>query len=303
MALKTSSIGRALIKEFEGCRLTAYKCPAGVWTIGWGTTKINGKAVSSGMTITSAQAEEYLKADLVKYENNVNKFDSKYKWNQNEFDALVSFAYNIGSIDQLTANGTRSRTVIADSIPLYCKANGVSLAGLVRRRDAERTLFMKPIKSDQTQGDKVTSSNGVDPTDYSNWFNGATTIASVQLYVNTKYGLKIAQDGKYGSETKKALVKVYQTEMNLQYGAGLTVDGIYGTKSKAAAKTIKKDARGNITALIQCIAICNGVSVGNAGVDGIYGSSTVSAVKSLQSKKKLSADGIVGVNTWSAYLA
>ena len=62
---------------------------------------------------------------------------------QNEFDALISFAYNIGSIDELTANGSRSKQVFANKIPLYCHAKGKKLAGLERRRKAERALFLK----------------------------------------------------------------------------------------------------------------------------------------------------------------
>ena len=112
--MKTGQAGIDLIKKFEGCRLTAYKCPAGVWTIGYGHTA----GVKQGQKITAAQAEIYLKADLEKYEKKVDKYGS-YNWNQNEFDALVSFAYNVGSIDGLTARGTRSRAVIADKILSY----------------------------------------------------------------------------------------------------------------------------------------------------------------------------------------
>ncbi|MCM1089136.1 MAG: lysozyme, partial [Muribaculaceae bacterium] len=87
MGLKTGQAGLDLIKKFEGCRLTAYKCPAGIWTIGYGHTG----GVQTGQTITQAQADDLLKKDLAKFEANVNKY-SKYGWRQNEFDALVSFA-------------------------------------------------------------------------------------------------------------------------------------------------------------------------------------------------------------------
>ena len=106
--MRTSQNGINLIKSFEGCRLAAYKCAAGVPTIGYGHTA----GVKMGQTITQMQAESYLKDDLMKYETKVMKYYDKYRFNQNEFDALVSFAYNIGSIDQLTAGGTRSRKVI-----------------------------------------------------------------------------------------------------------------------------------------------------------------------------------------------
>ena len=139
--MKTSKNGINLIKKFEGCRLTAYKCAAGVPTIGYGHTA----GVKMGQAITQEQADRYLKDDLVKYEKNVGKYDSKYRWNQNEFDALVSFAFNIGSIDQLTANGTRDRKTIAERILQYNKAAGKVLEGLTKRRKAEQALFLKPI--------------------------------------------------------------------------------------------------------------------------------------------------------------
>ena len=140
--MNISENGLNLIKSFEGCRLTAYKCPAGVWTIGWGHTG----GVYEGQTITQVQADEMLVSDLASYERKVDKYSS-YGWNQNEFDALVSFAYNIGSIDQLTANGTRTRAVIANKMLEYNKASGKVLAGLVRRREAERALFLTPVAS------------------------------------------------------------------------------------------------------------------------------------------------------------
>lgn len=139
MGLRTSENGINLIKQFEGCYLKSYKCPAGIWTIGYGHTA----GVYEGMTISQVQAESFLKDDLFKYEEKVNKYYTKYIWTQNEFDALVSFAFNIGSIDKLTANGTRNRTIIIKKILEYNKANGKILSGLTRRRKAERKLFLK----------------------------------------------------------------------------------------------------------------------------------------------------------------
>lgn len=144
--MKISKRGIDLIKQFEGCRLTAYKDPAGVWTIGYGHTK----SVKQGMKITQEQAEELLKKDLAVYEAKVEKY-SKYNWNQNQFDALVSFAYNIGSIDQLTSNGRRSIKTISDKILEYNKAGGKTLEGLVRRRKAEKELFDKAVEGDSAQ--------------------------------------------------------------------------------------------------------------------------------------------------------
>ena len=143
--MKTSQAGIDLICRFEGLRLTAYK-PVKTekyWTIGYGHY---GADVKQGQTITKEKAVEYLKADLAKFEAKVNKY-SKYNFSQNEFDALVSFAYNVGNIDQLTANGTRSKTEIATKIPAYNKAGGKVLAGLTARRNAEKALFCKAVES------------------------------------------------------------------------------------------------------------------------------------------------------------
>lgn len=139
--MKTSENGINLIKGFEGCRLTAYRDPVGVWTIGWGHTA----GVLAGQVITQTQADQMLREDLSIYEARVEKYNGVYGWNQNEFDALVSFAYNIGSIDQLTAKGTRSREVIAAKMLEYNKAGGTVLNGLTRRREAERGLFLTPV--------------------------------------------------------------------------------------------------------------------------------------------------------------
>lgn len=137
--MKISQNGINLIKQFEGCRLTAYKCAAGVWTIGYGHTA----GVKAGQRITQVQAESYLKNDLAKYEKLVEKYDCRYHWNQNQFDALVSFAFNVGSIDQLTAGGSRDIKTISQKMPQYNKAAGKTLSGLTKRRMAEQELFLK----------------------------------------------------------------------------------------------------------------------------------------------------------------
>lgn len=150
--MKISENGLNLIKKFEGCRLKAYQDSVGVWTIGYGTTNadkaITGTNIEKGLTIWQETAEEWLRKSIAaKYGPKVDKY-SKYNWSQNEFDALVSFAYNIGSIDQLTANGTRTKEQIADKILAYNKAGGKVLAGLTRRRQEERELFIKPVNKE-----------------------------------------------------------------------------------------------------------------------------------------------------------
>lgn len=139
--MKISEVGLELIKKFEGCRLTAYQDSGGVWTIGYGHTK----GVTAGMKITQAQADAFLADDCGRAEAAVNKYQDKYNFNQNQYDPLVSFAFNIGSIDKLTANGTRTIAEISTKIPAYCNCAGKKLQGLVNRRAAEKKLFDTPV--------------------------------------------------------------------------------------------------------------------------------------------------------------
>ena len=151
----------ALVKRWEGCYLTAYLDPVGVWTIGYGTTNadksITGTTIKKGLEISQATADKWLKKSLnQKYLPKVMKYDGKYDWNQNQLDALVSFAYNIGSIDQLTANGTRSIAQISAHITAYNKAGGRVLAGLTNRRREEKALFDRKVSAVSTSKYKVT---------------------------------------------------------------------------------------------------------------------------------------------------
>lgn len=139
--MKTSQRGIDLIKEFEGLRLTAYRCPAGVYTIGYGHTR----RVKRGMKITEEEASAFLTADLLNSEKAVERYNSVYHWNQNEFDALVSFTFNCGATNlrSLLRNGRRNRSQIVATLPLYRKAGGEVLRGLERRRAAEKALFLE----------------------------------------------------------------------------------------------------------------------------------------------------------------
>ena len=139
--MKTSQRGINLIKQFEGVRLTAYKCPAGVYTIGYGHTR----GVQRGMKITEDEASAFLASDLRNSEKAVERYDSIYHWKQNEFDALVSFTFNCGATNlrALLRNGRRNRSQIAATLPLYRKAGGKVLKGLERRRAAEKALFLE----------------------------------------------------------------------------------------------------------------------------------------------------------------
>lgn len=150
MSRDLSPNGLKLIKSFEGCKLTAYKClpTEKYYTIGYGHY---GSDVTAGMKITKEQAEELLVQDCQKVIKNVNSFMSKYNFNQNQFDALVSFAFNVGSINQLTASGTRTLEQISSKIPAYNKSGGRVIVGLVRRRAKEKELFDMPTSTTATK--------------------------------------------------------------------------------------------------------------------------------------------------------
>ncbi|HED1313730.1 TPA: lysozyme [Citrobacter freundii] len=146
----TSEKGIRLIKQFEGCRLTAYPDPGTggyPWTIGYGWTHpVDGKPVKRGMTIDQATADRLLKTGLVGYENDVLKV-AKVKLTQGQFDALVSFAYNVGS--RALSKSTLLKKLndgdikgAADEFLRWNKAGGKVLNGLTRRREAERALFL-----------------------------------------------------------------------------------------------------------------------------------------------------------------
>ncbi|MGL4759262.1 MAG: lysozyme [Patescibacteria group bacterium] len=143
--MKISQTGINLIEKFEGCKLETYKCSANVNTIGYGTTK----NIVLGMKISLQQAEELLKKDLIYFENAVNK-NVKIKLNQNQFDALVSFTYNLGegnlkSSTLLKLINSNKILEASKEFVRWNKANGKVLTGLTRRREAERELFIKLV--------------------------------------------------------------------------------------------------------------------------------------------------------------
>ena len=146
-SMSVSNKGVDLICEFEGKRLVAYDDGVGVWTIGFGTIKYpNGVRVKKGDTCTLEQAKEYMRHDLIEFEHTVNS-SVRAPLNQNQFDALVSLAYNIGS------NAFKSSTLVkklnagdykgaASQFDVWINAGGKRMQGLVNRRDREKLLFL-----------------------------------------------------------------------------------------------------------------------------------------------------------------
>ena len=139
---KTSQKGIDLIKEFEGFRARAYLCPANVLTIGYGHTK----TCRQGQVISTTKGEELLKEDLKRFENAVNVL-VKVPLNQNQFDALVSFAFNVGvgafrNSTLLRRLNQGNYKLAADEFKRWVRGGGKKLPGLIRRRQAERDLFL-----------------------------------------------------------------------------------------------------------------------------------------------------------------
>ena len=135
-----------IIKEFEGYKLKPYKLPGEqYYTVGFGHY---GSDVNPNKKYTKKEIEALLSSDLLRFTQIVLRYDKIYHFNQNELDSLVSFAFNVGNIDGLTAKGSRGRDQIAYFMRKYVKgSDGKVLEGLVKRREKERELFLTPVKS------------------------------------------------------------------------------------------------------------------------------------------------------------
>ena len=143
MAREVNEAGVRLVQEFEGCRLDAYRCPAGIPTIGYGAT---GPDIRMGMVWTQEQADARLVEDLARFADGVERL-VEVDLSDNQFAAIVSFAFNVG------LGALRDSTLLrklnagdylgaADQLPRWNKGGGRVLPGLTRRRAAERDLFL-----------------------------------------------------------------------------------------------------------------------------------------------------------------
>lgn len=121
-----------------------------------------------------------------------------------------------------------------------------------------------------------------------------------QSWLNAGYGTGLTVDGLWGPKTRAAAIKALQSELNAQFGKGLAVDGLWGQKTKAACVNVCQGASGNLTRIIQGALYCRGYDPN--GFDGIFGDGCAGAVKSFQRAQGLSADGVVGKNTWEKLL-
>ena len=217
--MKTSKTALDQIAKYEGIRLKAYKCPAGVWTIGVGHTG----GVTEGMTITHDQAMAFFADDIKASERAVEKLGMELT--QGQFDALVSFTYNCGAGNLKKLCTGRTKKQIADAIPLYNKGGGKILAGLVKRRAWERGLFAEGLVDDAPQATRPTNPYPVPDKPLRRGSRGVTVRWLQRELVN--HGYDILVDGDFGPKTAAA-VRDFQLQNDL------VVDEIVGKKTVAA---------------------------------------------------------------------
>ena len=222
-----------MVKEFEGCSLVSrYDRYGDLWEIGYGITShdidITGKKIKEGMKISQATADKWLEMALnKKYLPKVMKYQSKYKFNTSQIDALVSFAYNIGSIDGLTQNGKRTKKEISESFALYKKSGGVVLNGLIRRREAEKKLFNSGPKLFDEGFPKLPTRG------YFQLGDKSEEVKKVQRFLSWMNLFADEISGIYDRETVSAVKTLQQTIPTTQ-------NGKFGNKCLPFAKKYKK---------------------------------------------------------------
>lgn len=219
--MNISKLGLEIIKKYEGLQLKAYKALSTeeYYTIGYGHY---GADVKEGMTITETQAEAYLKADCASAEKAVNAIGKGF--NQNQFDALVSFTYNCGSGKLKTLCNNRTIEEIGEKIVFYNKANGKVLTGLVRRREEEQTLYKKVYSSmtvNDSKGKEVQEMIVINA--YSKAKDGNTKLSQ-----NFKVKEFACKDGSDPIFIAPELVKILQS-IRTHFGKTVTINSAYRT--------------------------------------------------------------------------
>jgi GH24 family phage-related lysozyme (muramidase) len=218
ITLRTSDKGLELIKKYEGCKLVVYLDPIGIPTVGYGHTKGLTKGMV-GKRISQAEADNFLRQDLVVAEKAVSGL--KLPLNQNQFDALVSFAFNCGTGNLKKLCSGRTITQIGNAIPLYNKAGGKVLTGLTRRRNSEKQLYFSIAEEIPT--------NDVNP--YKCPKSGVLKLGSKGIGVKwlqwelNKHGALLMVDGFFGKKTETALI-------NYQRKAKIKIDGMAGAETR-----------------------------------------------------------------------
>ena len=229
---RTNNEGFKLLTTFEGCRLDAYDDGVGVWTIGYGHTK----GIHEGMTITQAQAEQFLQEDLEIFESYVED-GIQVDVNEDQFSALVCFCFNVGPEAFVSSTLLRKLNAgdyqgAAEQFPVWNKGGGEPLLGLTRRRLAEQALFFS--KSWQPfltyEGDGTTSGQAATPRTLkltSPMLQGEDVRRVQEALLKAGLSVGDGADGNFGNITDAA-VKQFQKSK------GLTEDGIVGDQTLQA---------------------------------------------------------------------
>jgi lysozyme len=234
--------GVKLLTTFEGVKLTAYDDGRGVWTIGYGHTQ----NVRPGMTISQAQAEEWLAADLAEFESYVEKA-VKVQLNANQFSALVCFCFNVGPGSEGFGGSTLLKLLnagdyagAANQFPRWNKVEGKPWLGLTRRRLAERSLFLgnpwQPFLNYERTGEEIVqgivsgiskeTSGAMRSLKLTNPVMQGEDVRQIQMALQ-KAGMKLEPDGFFGKATDQAVRQFQQKK-------GLTVDGTVGAATRKA---------------------------------------------------------------------
>ncbi|MEM8772901.1 MAG: lysozyme [Pseudomonadota bacterium] len=239
--MKTSQRGIDLIRQFEGLELEAYQDIAGIWTIGYGHT---GPDVKPGMRISEREAEALLRRDLKPREDAVDDLTS-VNLNQNEFDALVSFVYNVGIGAYRGSTARRrlnrgDRIGAADALTWWNKATvgGVlrEVAGLTRRRAAERALFLTPANPLVARETGLAENSRVTPVEDSPRRNSLTESRTVQ-------GATVAGGAGVAASTmgRDTAEELDQIETNIENGVSMTEDESAGEGSTPPRRLVDEE--------------------------------------------------------------
>ena len=228
MARTIGQAGLGLIMQFGGCRLKAYQCAAGVWTIGYGHTA----GVSAGQAITKLQAGEYLRQDCRKFERCVN--DAAYvpittQLNQNQFDALVSFAFNCGAGNLKKLCAGRNAAQIAAAMPQKVSVTSLFQTAFIEENSAQKSGTAGQMNS----GEETETSQKKDVEEKEDYSMATIRRGSKGNAVEVwQIIVGATPDGIFGSGTESAT-------KNWQASHGLVADGIVGAKSwKAGLKSL-----------------------------------------------------------------
>ena len=215
-------------------------------------------------------------------------------WLRNKISDEIKNRYMIWSAAYGSNNGQAHEEAKYNhtNVVMWQFTSNGSIEGIGR---CDLNYYYKEINKENTKPEQTPTETNEDKT--SDIFNDGLVncIYDIQEWLNRHYNTGLALDNIYGTNTHKALIKGLQTELNTQYNKGLAVDGIFGTKTKNACINVRQGAEGNITMLIQMALFIKGY---NLSMDKKFGSDTARIVKQFQNDNGLSADGIVGKNTF-----